>query len=128
MGCWVAPTIAAELWGVSLLDVLSLIRTGDIPVQQNGGFSFVRFPSISQGGRSIPVAERPATFQLISSGPIPPGDPEPAGADPVHESTVEDVNESELGPPPEEDPADNRIADWRAGRRAAANRRRPPGR
>jgi hypothetical protein len=37
------------------------------------------------------------------------------------------TDQSELGPPPDEDPDDNRIANWREGRKRASPMRRAPG-
>jgi len=41
MACWVVPTIAAELWNVSVQHVLDGIREGRIPTRSENGFVFV---------------------------------------------------------------------------------------
>jgi len=41
MACWVVPTVAAELWGVSLQQVLDAILSGAISSRQDSDFTFV---------------------------------------------------------------------------------------
>ena len=41
MPCWVAPVVAAELWGVSLEHVLGAIADGSIPSGREYGFVVV---------------------------------------------------------------------------------------
>ncbi|MBV8781093.1 MAG: hypothetical protein JO353_06820 [Phycisphaerae bacterium] len=117
VGCWVAPSIAAELWGMSLSDVMALICNGALATQRNNGFSFISLPTFARPGQSIPIEQRPATFNIVPAAqPTPADDSSSVGDD-----------ESELGPPPDEHPNDNRIAYWRSGRRATSARRKPPG-
>ena len=122
MGCWVAPSIAADYWGMSLADVIALMSGGSLQTQHSGGFSFIRLPMFSRPGQAIPSVQRPTTFNLIA----PEDSPTQPNSRPVTDDAFGDDDESELGPPPEEDPNDNRIADWRQGRRAASTRRKPP--
>lgn len=41
MSCWVAPTIAADLWGVSLEQIMDGMKSGSIPSRSESGFTFV---------------------------------------------------------------------------------------
>ena len=41
MSCWVVPTIAAELWGVSVDHVLDCVRNGQLASRREAGFTFV---------------------------------------------------------------------------------------
>ena len=41
MSCWVAPTLAAEIWQISLELLMSRIASGEIPVRDEDGFLFV---------------------------------------------------------------------------------------
>lgn len=41
MSCWVVPTLAAELWGVSIAHVLEQIRDGLVPSREEHGFVVV---------------------------------------------------------------------------------------
>ena len=41
MSCWVVPTVAAELWGVSVDHVLDCIRSGQLASRREAGFTFV---------------------------------------------------------------------------------------
>lgn len=41
MSCWVVPSIAAELWGVTLDEVLKGMAAGQIPNKTESGFTFV---------------------------------------------------------------------------------------
>jgi hypothetical protein len=41
MASWVAPAVAAELWGMSLEEVLIRVANGSIPSRMEGQFTFV---------------------------------------------------------------------------------------
>ena len=41
MSCWVVPTIAAELWGVPLDDLMGRIDDGTVPSRTEHGFVLV---------------------------------------------------------------------------------------
>ncbi len=141
MSCWVAPAIAAELWGLSLRDIQEMIRRGRLTTQTDNGFSFVRLPNFSIHGLRRPPEARPSTFAAVTPDELnalhqtPPGNNGHGNTghsgngqgNHDHSGGANNGDESEDGPPPDEDPHDNRIADWRSGRRAASQRRRPPG-
>ncbi len=154
MSCWVAPNLAADFWGLSLAEVLQLISSGRVKSCVDAGFSFVRLPELAVFGLRLPPEQRPPTFTTAPATTPPvasdvvalsekPADdnlltpaerealaaerptPLPA-APPAPPASHGDEDESEMGPPPDEDPNDNRIAGWREGRRRAATMRRPP--
>ena len=41
MSCWVAPSLAAEMWGMPLEQLMARIRSGEIATKQEQGFTFV---------------------------------------------------------------------------------------
>lgn len=128
MSCWVAPKIAADFWGLGLADLLAAVANGCVPACVDGGFEFVSLAHASLNNQKLPRSQRPRTFNtfdstlnLENSRPQEVVTPEEREA-----LTDEAANESELGPPPDEDPQDNRIAGWREGRRRTGATRRPP--
>jgi hypothetical protein len=127
--CWVAPKIAAEIWGLSLGDILALVASGRISGCVNGGFEFVRLPRFSVFGQNLAPERRPPTFHPIDNV-VHSEKPRPEQViTPEERSALAgSEDESEMGPPPDEDPNDNRISGWREGRRRASTMRRGPGR
>src|SRR4051812_14519204 len=53
MACWVVPTVAAEMWGVTVQQVLDAILSGSISSRQDSDFTFV---DVAPGS---PVVRRP---------------------------------------------------------------------
>lgn len=41
MSCWVVPTIAADLWGISVQQILDGVKMGNIPSKSEAGFTFI---------------------------------------------------------------------------------------
>lgn len=41
MSCWVVPSIAADLWGVSVQQVIDGVKAGSIPSKTDAGFTFI---------------------------------------------------------------------------------------
>ena len=70
MSCWVVPALAAELWGMSLGQVLRGIKDGSIPWREEHGFAFVK---AGPEAETLPApvqhkaADRPSTFMLTHS-------------------------------------------------------------
>lgn len=130
MSCWVTPKIAADIWGLPLADILSLIATGRMSSREDCKFRFVQLPAFSNAGQRLPASQRPRTFNPIGSAANLEED---AGGRQIvtpeeSEALIADPTESDMGPPPDEDPNDNRIAGWREGRKRASTLRRGPGR
>jgi hypothetical protein len=114
MSSWVAPSIAAEIWGVSVQHVLDGIANGSIPSHVDGQFLFVDMAGIGFP-RSTP---RPQP--IISS-------------DELRALTFQPISEIESSSAPgedaiaeEDDENSHDIADWRSARRQASQVRRPP--
>jgi hypothetical protein len=128
LSCWVAPKIAAEIWGLPLADILGLIANCRMPMREDGGFRFVQLPPFSSHGQPLPVGQRPPTFNAIDTSM----NLETARGEEIvtpaerHALAGNPTDESEMGPPPDEDPQDNRIAGWREGRRRTSTMRRGP--
>ena len=109
MGCWVAPSIAAEIWGVTLADVASLISSGGTShavqrvLQLHPPPALLR-PPVSRSPRAndppLTTASPPRP-----TPPPPPPEPEPTIAKIEPTPIIEE--DPELGPPPDEDPNDN---------------------
>ena len=59
MTCWVAPTLAAELWGTSVEDILQRIIAGELKSREDGGFLF-----IDVNAPRLRAADRPPTYKL----------------------------------------------------------------
>ena len=102
MSCWVVPTIAAEIWGVSLEQVLSGMKAGSIPSKEELGRMFVDVAPTS------PKIETPRSMRA----PAPP--------------TYTTVTTEELEALTIEDDHTLDLGDWREAREAAQKRRRPP--
>ena len=128
MSCWVAPKIAAEIWGTSLADILGMVASGRLTACASGGFQFVRLGRFSLHGHNLPPEKRPPTFHPIEN--VAGSGKTPAEQVVTPEERValsgDQSDESEMGPPPDEDPNDNRISGWREGRRRAGAMRRGP--
>ena len=126
MSCWVVPTIAAEIWGMPLSDLLRRIRDGEIPTKQDAGFTFVDVaPYSNQIERPLLAPdERPATFAMLSDAEMAALEKEliaqdvAAAAEPVivvvDEDQLPDLTESK------------QLGDWRTGRQSASRKRIPP--
>ena len=41
MSCWVVPSIAAEIWGVSIEQILRKIASGELACREESGWTFV---------------------------------------------------------------------------------------
>src|SRR4051812_17844998 len=106
MSCWVVPTIAAELWGVSVQHVLDGLKRGDFPSKNESGFTFVDVAPNS------PKLETPRN--------LPPPPP------PTYTIVPPEEIEALIGDPQSEDSADEAtidLGDWRDARRSAGQLR-----
>ena len=154
MSCWVAPTLAAEIWQIPLDLLMSRIASGEIPVRDEDGFLFVDVapygPRVERPNRA--PQDRPATFTAVASDVIHATD-DHAGE--FHDSKDDDDDEEDDGdsplmvsdeeamalltfptPPaaasdddemgPEDDTASKTLGDWRAARRKVGRTRVPP--
>lgn len=136
MPCWVAPTLAAEIWQIPLDALMSRIASGEVPVRDEDGFLFVDVapygPRLERPNRA--PQDRPATFTPITAGVVAehPADPDDS---PLMVSDEEAVAllpspalartyDDEMGP--EDETASQTLGDWRVARRKAARTRIPP--
>jgi hypothetical protein len=102
MSCWVVPSIAAELWGVSVEQVLKGMTDGHIPSKEELGRMFVDVAPNSpklQTPKSLRTPPPPTYTELT---------PEEAAALRADEDHTID------------------LGDWREARDYAERRRRPP--
>jgi hypothetical protein len=113
MASWVAPSIAAEIWGVSIDHVLGGIADGSIPSFVDGEFLFVDmagqgFPCSTPRSQPSDLAVTPDELRALTFEPIVPPDKtnSPVGDD--------------------EDDSSHDISHWRTSREQSSHVRRPP--
>lgn len=71
MSCWVVPSLAAELWGVPLEQVLGEIRAGAIVSKKDYGFTVVDVAPDSREIAPPPVRRRvPPPMTFIPAGTL----------------------------------------------------------
>jgi len=134
MSSWVAPSIAAELWGISVDQVLADIASGSIPSYVDGQFLFVDvtgkniLPStpMSPAPRSVVTDQEIAalTFQPRDSMPTDSFVPQftKTSADQIPADEI--LSEEPLLD--EEDVEGRDVGAWRTARSESSRRRRPP--
>lgn len=107
MSCWVAPSLAAELWHIPLEQVMRLIRDGKLPSREDQGFTFVDVapaPQLKLPAMRRPE-DRPTTFTPIVDEAV------------IDEDAVDD----------EPDTTESQtLGDWRAARMKASRTRIAP--
>ena len=105
MSCWVVPSVAAEIWGVSVGEVLRRIQAREVAWREENGWTFVDVaptspmigPPLKRGG------PKPATFTIISS------------------EEMEALCEDEI-----EEPEVSTFKDWRQARQRTSRMRLAP--
>ncbi len=118
MSCWVAPSIAAELWGISLDQVMAKARQGEVASCTEHGFFLVGLASdlAAQQDRSNPPTYTPVDSPINAvelealtedDKSIDAADNETAGAIPLDEESAE-------------------LEDWREVRKRMGRMRIPP--
>lgn len=111
MSCWVVPTIAAEIWGVTVDHILQRVRDGNLPHRVDDGFMFV---DVAPQGETV---ERPPTFLALSEAEIAAlreGEAEGLDDD-APADTDDEANEPAVD-----------LGDWRAARQRVGVTRVPP--
>src|SRR4051812_23471691 len=72
MSCWVAPILAAEIWGISVEQVMARVRDGEVATRNEGHFTFVDVAPDSP--ITVPMqssaGDRPATFSPVAEEEI----------------------------------------------------------
>ena len=112
MSCWVVPTVAAELWGVSVEHVIQCIRDGQLTSRSEAGFLFV---DIAPETNTI----KPPTYTVIT----PEEFAALTGHGPADLATDDDDVEVEIV---EDEVESHNISDWRAAREQASRMRIAP--
>lgn len=129
MSCWVAPSIAADMWGLSLAEVMSLTERGEIQSQTTHGFFLVDLH------RQIIVEPPPPTFidmsrqELTALGEEIARSTSASSDEPASHSPVEPSNlpATEIMPSSQDEESVS-IEDWREVRRRTGRLRVPPNR
>ena len=117
MSCWVVPTIAAEIWGVSVDHLLQQVREGKLAYRVDEGFMFVDVEPPPQ-----PKVEHPPTFTVLSVAELE------ALRDAEEDYVVSQHDEDEESQSPgDNDEASVELGDWRTARRRVGMTRIPPG-
>jgi hypothetical protein len=145
MPCWVAPVVAAELWGVTPSHVLCAIADGSLPSKQEYGFVLVDVapegtcPAPRRQGPPPPTyvvvsydepqetAAPAPVLEAIDSSPVPPPQPEPL-PEPVPVWAPPDATDAvdDEIPPLDEEEDDKPISHWRQVRSNMGRMRTPP--
>jgi hypothetical protein len=127
MSCWVVPTIAAEIWGISVDQILQRVRDGNLAHRLDEGFMFVDVAPNGGGcGTITRKEEHPPTFTVLSEVEVEALIDEATApvASNDEEDATEDAGESQS---PDDDEASVDLGDWRAARQRVGRTRIPPG-
>lgn len=54
MACWVVPSVAAELWSISIDQVMSCVHEGSLNCKREHGFTFVDVAPWTDAGEAMP--------------------------------------------------------------------------
>jgi hypothetical protein len=65
MSCWVVPSVAAELWGCSVEQVMNAIQGGDVPTKEDSGWTFIDVAPDSPK-LETPRSVLPPTYSVVS--------------------------------------------------------------
>jgi hypothetical protein len=122
MSCWVVPTVAAELWGVSVQQVLDAILSGLISARKESDFTFV---DVAPGSPTVRrprfLRNDPPTFTAVSDEELL-----------ALMADDEAVPQPQIAPEPNAPPMSDEMSaliemgDWRRARRMTATLRKPP--
>lgn len=116
MSSWVAPSVAAEIWGVSVDQIMAGIANGSIPSYVDGQFLFVDI----QGKGITPSSSRSAAIEnVVTEEEYKALTYEPRQPDP-------EISSSDEPPIDEEDEMGRDVGAWRTAREQSARTRRPP--
>jgi hypothetical protein len=69
MSCWVVPSVAAEMWGMSICQIMERVKAGLIPCRQEFGFTTVDIaPQTPRVEPAKPRLRKPKTYVLAAQG------------------------------------------------------------
>lgn len=116
MSCWVVPSIAAELWGIPVQQVMDSLKAGHVPSKVESGFTFIDVAPDS------PKIETPKKFR-----PAPPPTFTPVvSQEEIAALTGAEVAELTEAFEMEMEDATIDLGDWREARENAQRTRRRP--
>jgi len=123
MSSWVAPSVAAEIWGISIEQILAGVADGSFQSYVDGQFLFVDLEGrgFSKPPRSE-ACENIVTEQELAALTFQPIDRQPRISPQEEEEALLDTEDA--ASMPEEDSRD--VALWRTARQQSARLRRPP--
>jgi hypothetical protein len=123
MACWVVPTVAAELWGVTVQQVIDAILSGSIASRKDSDFTFVDVaPGSPTVRRPKPFRNDPPTYTAVT-------DEEMLALmadEPALTSRAKPASDEIAPTMSDEMQALIEMGDWRRGRRMTSNLRKPP--
>ena len=71
MSCWVVPSIAAELWGVSVPQILAQMNAGKLASKHEKGFTFVDVAqTVFEPDRQMKFTPAPPTYRVVGQEEI----------------------------------------------------------
>ena len=125
MSCWVVPSVAAEIWGMSVESVWAKVASGEIPHRMDEGWTFV--DCAPSGPVFCPPKlapdERPPTWTMIADQELTALADVPAAAE-SHSFAAEISEEEDPNPDPE--PEVSNFKHWRTARQRTAKMRLAP--
>src|SRR5687767_9805480 len=127
MSCWVVPIVAAEIWGISLNEVLARIAAGAVVSKMEYGFLLVDTAPLGPLFRST-CAEgqaKPPTFVEVQTWVESDSDEDSIEIEETIDDAGMDLDVD--GDSIEEEPDDGVALGWRQQRAASARMRKPPG-
>jgi hypothetical protein len=120
MPCWVAPAIAADMWGISVEQVMAGISNGAIPSRIDGSFLFVMMHTQNEPvAAAAPVKEVVQGEEETSAGVLTSEEQMALGE-------FRDEDEAEMEEVESSGVNQMDISQWRQGRAEASRMRQPP--
>lgn len=133
MPSWVTPGVAAELWQISLEQVMSDIAAGRVRSRSEGGFVFVDMDPSSGAPEIQQYNARPAQYRRSLAWTMPAAQPlvTQAERDALLDEAAPEQSAFSHEPPCEDPPApmtlsEDDIPNWNEVRARVGRSRRPP--
>jgi len=122
MSCWVVPTVAAEIWGMSVDSIWKKIASGEIPHRMDEGWTFV---DCAPGGPifcppKLPASERPPTWTTITEEELK------ALSDEPEPPAIKQFQDEDQEQDPDPEPEVSSFKNWRTARQRTAKLRLAP--
>ena len=119
MSCWVAPSIAAEIWGIPMHEILRMIEAGELDTLDERGWTFVDVAPQSPALSPKPPcsASSPPTYTPLTADESAALEDEVVG--------LNEPVEEEMSPNPDQE--ESTFKGWRSARgRTSKLRLAPP--